>query len=325
MISSQKLHIDELVQKTRTLEHTVQRLQDQLSNSRAEWQTERKEWADGCDSLMACHRIAHLRTNVLLAQERVALAHERELTRRERVALIQRDYNLILFNAREKELELEVEQLKEEVRSGEDGNVALVVELRESLAEGVRELKEKTILLGDAEKAREEAKVPFNVTSIVYAHVRFSQIYIVQKQASRAHNEHAALQAQLSSARTNVERLTLRLEDAQTALAEKERLNHELQQEKATLKVQVGKWKSLDDRGGAEVEELHMQRAALESQIKHLESRVTEEQNKALAHEKAIQKEHKKIEKLQRALEEQAVRTHPMTYVPTFTKLCFQS
>ncbi|KAH9972870.1 hypothetical protein BGW80DRAFT_1252571 [Lactifluus volemus] len=304
MISSQKLHIDELVQKTRSLELTVKRLQDQLSNSRAEWQTERKEWADGCDSLMACHRIAHLRTNVLLAQERVALAHERELTRRDRVALIQRDYNLILFNAREKELELEAEQLKEAVRSAEDGNMALVVELRESLAEGVRELKEKTTLLGDAEKAREE--VPFNVASIVYAHVASSQIYIIQKQASRAHNEHAALQAQLSTARTNVERLTLRLEDAQTALAEKERLNNELQQEKATLKVQVGKWKSLDDRGGAEVEELHVQRAALESQIKHLESRVIEEQNKALAHEKAIQKEHKKIEKLQRALEEQA-------------------
>jgi predicted nucleic acid-binding Zn-ribbon protein len=105
-----------------------------------------------------------------------------------------------------------------------------------------------------------------------------------------------------------VERLTLRLEDAQTGLADKDRLNTELQQEKIALKVQVGKWKSLDDRGGAEVEELHKERAALESQIIRLESRLTEEQNKASAHEKAIQKEHKKIEKLQQALEEQAVR-----------------
>jgi chromosome segregation ATPase len=116
------------------------------------------------------------------------------------------------------------------------------------------------------------------------------------------------LQAQLSSARTNVDRLTLRLEDAQTVIGEKERLNGELQQEKATLKSQVEKWKSLDDRGGAEVEELHKQRATLESQIKRLESRLAEEQNKVSAHEKAIQKEHKKIEKLQQALEEQAVR-----------------
>jgi len=163
MIASQKTHIDELVQKTRTLDSTISRLQDQLSNSRAEWQTERKEWADGCDSLMACHRIAHLRTNVLLAQERIALAQERDLTRRERVAVIQRDFNLILFKARERELELEADQLREELRGTADGNVALVAELREKLAQDMRELKEKAALLRDAEKAREEAEVrPLN-------------------------------------------------------------------------------------------------------------------------------------------------------------------
>lgn len=122
-------------------------------------------------------------------------------------------------------------------------------------------------------------------------------------------NEHATLQAQLSSARTNVDRLTLRLEDAQTTLTEKERLNNDIQQEKAALKVQLGKWKSLDDRDGAEVEELHKQRVALEDQIKRLESRVAEEQSRASVHENASQKEHKKIVKLQQALEEQVVRT----------------
>jgi chromosome segregation ATPase len=122
-------------------------------------------------------------------------------------------------------------------------------------------------------------------------------------------NEHATLQAQLSSARTNVDRLTLRLEDAQTAHAEKEQLNNDLQQEKAALKVQLGKWKSLDDRGGAEVEELHKQRVALEDQIKRLESRLAEEKSKASVHENASQKEQKKIVKLQQALEKQVVRT----------------
>ena len=91
-------------------------------------------------------------------------------------------------------------------------------------------------------------------------------------------------------------------------LAEKERLNGELQQAKAALKAQVDGWKSLDDRGGAEVEVLRKQRAASESQVKRLESQLAEERNKVLAHEKAIQKEHKKIEKLQQALEDQAVR-----------------
>ena len=125
--------------------------------------------------------------------------------------------------------------------------------------------------------------------------------------------ELAALQDQLSSANTNVDKLTSRLEDAQTDLAEKEQLNNELQQENAALKVQVGKRKLLEEKGGAEVEELQKQCSTLESRIKHLETRVTEEQSKASNNEKALQKERKNTEKLQLALEEQSVRTRIMT------------
>ena len=125
--------------------------------------------------------------------------------------------------------------------------------------------------------------------------------------------ELAALQDQLSSANTNVDKLTSRLEDAQTDLAEKERSNNELQQEKAALKVQVGKRKLLEEKGGAGVEELQKQCSTLESRIKHLETRVTEEQSKASTNEKALQKERKITEKLQLALEEQSVRTRIMT------------
>ena len=125
-------------------------------------------------------------------------------------------------------------------------------------------------------------------------------------------DELAALQVQLSSANTNVDSLTSRLEDVQTDLAEKERLNNELQQEKAALKVQVGKCKLPDEKGGAEVEQLQKQCATLESQIKQLESRVTEEHNKASTNEKALQKERKNTEKLQLALDEQSVRTRIM-------------
>jgi hypothetical protein len=93
---------------SRTLELTISSLQGQLSESRSEWQAERKEWLDECETVMACHRIAHLRTNVFLAQERVVIEHERDVTRKERVAVIQRDFNLILSKAREKELAIEL-------------------------------------------------------------------------------------------------------------------------------------------------------------------------------------------------------------------------
>ena len=134
----------------------------------------------------------------------------------------------------------------------------------------------------------------------------------VQQQANHMQDELAALQVQLSSANTNVDSLTSCLEDVQRDLAEKERLNNELQQEKAALKVQVGKRKLPDEKGGAEVEQLQKQHTTLENRIKQLESRVTEEQNKASTHEKALQKERKNTEKLQLALEEQSVRTHIM-------------
>jgi len=122
---------------------------------------------------MASHRIAHLRTNVLLAQERVALAHERDLTRRERVAVIQRDYNLILFKAWEKELEIEAGQLREELGDAADENVALVKEVQEKHAGSARELKEKAALLRDAEKAKEDAEVRYSMLpqSIAYSSV----------------------------------------------------------------------------------------------------------------------------------------------------------
>jgi chromosome segregation ATPase len=134
----------------------------------------------------------------------------------------------------------------------------------------------------------------------------------VQQQANHIQAELAALQVQLSSANTNVDGLTSRLEDVQTDLSEKEQLNNELLQEKAALKAQVGKRKLLDEKGGAEAEQLQKQCATLESQIRQIESGVTEEQNKASAHEKALQKERKNTEKLQFALEEQSVRTRIM-------------
>jgi hypothetical protein len=91
--------------------------------------------------------------------------------RRERVGVIQRDYNLILFKAREKELEIEADHLREELNSAADGNVVLVAQLRNKLAEGMRELKEKATLLRDAEKAREEAEVRLLTLPQPHAHI----------------------------------------------------------------------------------------------------------------------------------------------------------
>jgi hypothetical protein len=87
------------------------------------------------------------------------------------VAVIQRDYNLILFKAREKELEIETDHFRQELGSATDGNVALVAQLRNKLAERLRELKEKATLLRDAEKTREEAEVGLLTLPQPHAHI----------------------------------------------------------------------------------------------------------------------------------------------------------
>ncbi|KAG1886988.1 hypothetical protein F4604DRAFT_1916823 [Suillus subluteus] len=128
MVASQQGHIENLVQKTRNLEHTIKKLNDELSleqtrakdtvnATKQQWRAEQKEWHVGCDALQACHRIAHLRTACALDDERIAVLKEREIARRERLARIQRDYKITMFQAREAELEGQIEDLQADLDS----------------------------------------------------------------------------------------------------------------------------------------------------------------------------------------------------------------
>lgn len=164
MISRQQSHIDELVAKTRTLEHTIVKLQealtaeqdrsqealaaerertkDALSRIQERWAAERVEWRDGCDALQSAHRVAHLRTACELEKERMAVLQEKENVRRERLAKAQRDYRLILFQSGERTLEKRIRELEEE---SEDQRVAEEEQRRALEAQmGTREKNLKT-------------------------------------------------------------------------------------------------------------------------------------------------------------------------------------
>jgi hypothetical protein len=128
MVASKQGHIEDLVQKTRNLDHTIKKLRDELSleqtrakdavnDIKQQWRAEQKEWHAGCDALQACHRIAHLKTACTLDNERIAVVKEREITRRERLARIQRDYKITMFQAREAELESRIEDLQADLDS----------------------------------------------------------------------------------------------------------------------------------------------------------------------------------------------------------------
>lgn len=126
MVASLQAHVDDLVQKLRTCEHEKTKLLQELAREKergtdharrahALVQRERGEWADGVDALLAAHRVVHLRTRVALDKERERVLHEREENRKERLNVLGRDYRLTLFQAREFDLELRIEELEDEV------------------------------------------------------------------------------------------------------------------------------------------------------------------------------------------------------------------
>lgn len=179
MVAKKQAHIEELVTQTRTLEHTITKLRQTLIDEQTrakdavtalqqKWKEERAEWREGCDSLQAAHRIAHLRTSVELDRERLAVLKVREETRMERLARLQRDYRLVAFQRREFELEariMELEKELEEVRLKQEHERRALdeqlegraVELQARCAELAEEQRETAEQLADTLK--EKAKI----------------------------------------------------------------------------------------------------------------------------------------------------------------------
>lgn len=136
MIASLQAHIDDLVQKSRVAEHTSKRLQqtvqdekerahDAMTHLKATFQQEREEWQEGCNSLLASHRIVHLRTRNELDKEKLNLLKEKEENRKERIAVLYRDYKLTLFLAKESELEARIADLEDALEELEEGRQEL--------------------------------------------------------------------------------------------------------------------------------------------------------------------------------------------------------
>lgn len=181
MAVSQQTHIDDLVQKNRTLDHVAKKLKDELNLEqtrskeaakaiKAQWQAESAEWREGCDSLQACHRIAHLRTVVELDKERLALVKEKDVARQERIAVLQRDYRITMFQIRESDLEGRIEELEdelEELRAQTEESTHAIVAQYQDAAEKLRlksaqfaaEAARKTMELAATEKEKDRIEV----------------------------------------------------------------------------------------------------------------------------------------------------------------------
>ncbi|KAJ7707707.1 hypothetical protein B0H17DRAFT_528620 [Mycena rosella] len=256
MAASYNPHIDDLVQRKRTLEHTNKKLTDEVAleadrhkrevkDLQTQWHEERLSWREGCNRLISCHHLAHLRLSAKLSTAEAALLKEMELCRQEKVARLHRDFQITMFRIREAELDAQVEDLEDALQEARRGQSSHFSELEDRINSQKEEI-------GSLEEEKTAAE---------------NELLQLRESYSR-------LQVSAESAKTKLERVTLQFDGAQTTNAELERKNDELKRANADIKRQLDRWQNLETKGGEEVETLRKQRIDLEVDVKALEGRL---------------------------------------------------
>ncbi|KAL0061934.1 hypothetical protein AAF712_011218 [Marasmius tenuissimus] len=279
--SSQQTHIDDLVQRNRTLNTTNMKLKEQVESEKSrakatihdiqtKWHAEQKQWREACDTLQACHRIAYLRLQGELENERWNVLTEQEANRKEKLARAQRDTTITKFQIRENELERTVEQLEEQVEDMRSGREQEMRAMREKVAELVVTLATREERLQATDKAYEELEDE-----------------IAELQKARAEKE--VLSDSLSS---QLERANLQLDGERTRNTDLERSNDELRRTNEDLKRQIDKWKSLENKGGAETESLRKRKVELEVQVQSLETKLAKREEELEKSKKRVKNLH---------------------------------
>ena len=124
--ASQQTHINDLVQRNRAHERTIQKLKDELTREKnraksavqdiqTRLQAEKQGWREAVDTLQVCHRIHAYRLQVDIESAKCAAMDEQELLRKEKVAVLQREYALTKFQMQETALESRIEELEDEI------------------------------------------------------------------------------------------------------------------------------------------------------------------------------------------------------------------
>ncbi|KAG2146185.1 uncharacterized protein EDB93DRAFT_1227569 [Suillus bovinus] len=288
MAASQQGHIENLVQKSRNLEHTIKKLNDELSLEqtrtkdtvntlnavRQQWRAEQKEWHAGCDALQACHTIAHLRTACSLDDERIAVLKEREIARRERLARIQRDYKITMFQAREAELESQIEDLQADL----DSRAAQT----ESFLKSRDQKYQKTILDLRTREATLSSELKLKSDEIVAAHKQREDI---EDELRRLREAQADADATTVTNVSKLSRITVQRDGLQARVTQLERELEDLKDNNAKLQRQLDNWQGLKKGDDADIEILRKKNVELEVQLREANA-LTQERDKALEKEK---------------------------------------
>ena len=132
MDARQQAHINELTEQLRTAEHMSKKLREELAQAQVQMKAERaslqdqrlkeaQAWKVGTELTRVSYQATQARLLLLLDMERRNVLSGEDFVRKERLARAQRDYNLLLFQQKENELEERVIELQDllEVERGE--------------------------------------------------------------------------------------------------------------------------------------------------------------------------------------------------------------
>ncbi|KAJ6619753.1 hypothetical protein B0H10DRAFT_2188902 [Mycena sp. CBHHK59/15] len=277
--ASLNAQIEDLVQRNRTLDHTNKKLAEEMAleadrakrairDVQTKWHEEKHVWREGCNRLLSCHHLAHLRLSAKLSSVEAALLKEMELCRQEKVARLHRDFQITMFRHRESELDAKIEKLEDELeeeRHKQDTRFSQLEERINAQDEEIASLNEEKLAI--------EAKL------------------------LELREAHSRLQVSSESTASKLERMTLQYDGAKTTNTELERQNDELKRANVGIKNQIEKWRSLETKGGAEVETMRKKRIDLEVEVKALEDRLEKKEGE-------LQKEKAKVTRYKQSVGE---------------------
>ena len=134
-------------------------LRDAVATIQRQWEANQREWRDGCAEVLSAYRI--VQRQVELERERAysGVVREMAVTRAEKLQRLQRDFKLKLFQIKEEELEMRVDEVEtlrrseveemEEALGREERRAASITtklkETKEALARSVKERDDKEV------------------------------------------------------------------------------------------------------------------------------------------------------------------------------------
>ncbi|KAI0091321.1 hypothetical protein BDY19DRAFT_697479 [Irpex rosettiformis] len=286
MVAKQQAHIDELVMRNRTTEQTIQKLKAEieaekhrhengLQQLRQQFGEERTEWKEAADSLQNLWRISYLRAVHDLGKERMEIVKLKEELRLSRLARLQRDYQIGMFQAKEMELEGHVVDLQNQLEDAQwtyeqerSKRTALKVQYQEALDE--------------VEEVRAERNQ-------------------LEKSLVGLRSEHTGLLASSGAGSVSLERANLQIEGLRSSIAELQDKHNEVERTNVDLLRQLEKWRNLEKRENEEGDNLRKQKVELEVEVKELKDEI--EQLRTVTHERD-EKYQNRVQKYKDSLKE---------------------